>query len=186
MSRIKYIKKAGAYLRSQREEDGRVGIDINLNNDFELYNPLSVNCDLELNSDIYDYIEEQSNLIPSNIPLKIRFHGRSFSDDEQNNIREIIKRHYAVAAFDKQWDKALNTKKLIAMFIFGVAMLAIYFYLSVFLKNQIAVELFSVLGSFSLWEAAGSFLLERPQIKREYNEIMQFKNQTIEFCENQD
>lgn len=81
MSRIKYIKKAGAYLRSQREEDGRVGIDINLNNDIELYNPLSVSCDLELNSEIYDYIEEQSNLIPSNIPLKIRFHGRSGSFD---------------------------------------------------------------------------------------------------------
>ena len=116
--------------------------------------------------------------------MKIRFHGRSFSDDEKNNIREIIQRHYTIAAFDKQWDKALNTKKLIVMFIFGVAMLAIYFYLSVFLENQIAVELFSVLGSFSLWEAAGSFLLERPQIKREYNEIMQFKNQTIEFYEN--
>jgi len=184
MLRIKYIKKAGAYLRSQRDEDGRIGIDINLNNDYELYNPLSFNYYHELNRNIYDYIEEQSNIIPSNIPLKIRFHGRNFSDDEKNNICEIIKRHYTIAAFNKQWDKAVNTKKLIVMSIFGVSMFAIYFYLSVFLENQIAVELFSVLGSFSLLEAAGSFLLERPQIKREYNEIMQFKNQTIEFYEN--
>ncbi|MGN0585617.1 MAG: hypothetical protein ACI4JD_09205 [Ruminococcus sp.] len=181
MSRIKYIKKAGAFLRNQIDGDGMISIDINLNNDYELYNPLSAGSDRELNSDIYDYIEEKSNLIPCNIPLRIRFHGRKFSDDEQNNIREIIGRHYAVAAIDKQWDIMSNTKKLIVMSVFGIAMLMTYFYLSVFVRNQIAVEIFSVLGSFSLWEAAGSFLIERPQLKREYNKIMQFKNQTIEF-----
>ena len=184
MPRISRIKKAGEFLRSHRDNDGRICIDVNLSPSFEIYDPLSIGYDNELNSDIYDYIEEKANLIPSNIPLKIRFHGRSFSEEEQENIRRIMKRHYNVAVLDKAWDKAANTKKLIVMAAFGLIMLTIYFYLSVIADNQIMVELFSVIGSFSLWEAAGSFLLERPQLKREYEEILQFREQTIEFYEN--
>ncbi|MBR1423514.1 MAG: hypothetical protein IJ571_08765 [Ruminococcus sp.] len=184
MSRISRIKQAGEYLNSKKDSDGRVTIDVNLPDDYEIYDPLSVGFGNKLNSEIYDYIERQANLIPASIPLKIRFHGRSFSEEEQQQIRRTIERHYAVEAIDKTWDKAANTKKLIVMAVFGIAMLLIYFYLSVASDKQLMTELFSVLGSFSLWEAAGSFLLERPDLKREYESIMQFKNQTIEFSEN--
>ena len=181
MLRNRNTKALGEYIINKREKDGTVCIDVNIS-DTELYEPMSIGFDKEINNDIYSYIEEKANLIPHTIPLKIRFHGIKITEAEENEVRQIMQKHYSVMLLDKQWDRITNTRKLIVMSVFGVAMLAVYFYLSLFAENPVLVELFSVLGSFSLWEAAGSFLLERPGLKRECKDIEQFREQTIEFC----
>ena len=181
MSRNRNTRALGEYIVNKRENDGMVCIDVSLS-DTALYDPMSIGFYKEINSDIYSYIEEKANLIPHTIPLKIRFHGIKITEAEENEVRQIMEKHYSVMLLDKQWDKITSTRKLIVMSVFGVIMLAIYFYLSLFAENPVLVELFSVLGSFSLWEAAGSFLLERPGLKRECKDIEQFRDQTIEFC----
>lgn len=169
-----------AYLESMKDDEGHIAIDVNISNT-PLYDELSVGSNLDLNGAIYDFIDREANLIPAKIPLKIRFVGRDVSPEEQAEIRRIMHKHYTLKSLDITWDKAANFKKMVGLSLFGVAVLAAYFLLSVFDGNPMITEILSIIGSFSLWEATGSYLLDRPQLRREHANVMQNINQKIEF-----
>lgn len=169
------------YAEALRDAKGRACIDIKLNADTELYDPLSVGENLDLNGDIYAFIDAQANIIPARIPLHIRFCGREVSPQEQENIRQIMRRHYTMRSYDVLWDMAANLRKMICFALFGAAVLAVYLWLAFTSDRPLSAEILSIIGSFSLWEAADAFLIERPRLRREHANIMQNIQQTVEF-----
>ena len=168
------------FVEEIKDDEGFAVVDLRLPS--ELYDPLSTEQNRDLSDDIYDFIDKQANIIPANIPLKVRMHG-SIPSEEQDEIRRIMKRHYTMKTYDLMWDMASNTRKMIALTIFGVLVLAAYFYFALSSDDVFFAEILSIVGSFSLWEAADSFLLERPRLRREHRNINQNINQIIEFVD---
>lgn len=168
------------YLESVRDEEGYAVVDVNVGEDVTLYDPLSLKGHKDLSGEIYDYIDAQTNVIPSNIPLRIRFHGE-IAETEQDEIRRMMQRHYTMRSFDNAWDLAENFKKMLLLAIFGAAVLALYLFLAITDKHVFMTEILSIVGSFSLWEAADALLLERPHLRREHKNIEQSLAQKIEF-----
>ncbi len=167
------------YIQRIRDEDGNAVIDVNLCEE-SLYEPLSLKGDKDLSGEIYDYIEAQANVIPAHIPLRIRMHGDILEEDRAK-IPEIMHRHYTMKSFDIAWDLMANLRKMLFLAIFGLAVLAVYLVLALTGKNVLFTEILSIVGSFSLWEAADALLLERPHLRREYKNNEQNLNQKIEF-----
>ena len=167
------------YIQRIRDEDGNAVIDVNLCEE-TLYEPLSLKGDKDLSGEIYDYIEAQANVIPAHIPLRIRMHGDILEEDRAK-IPEIMHRHYTMKSFDIAWDLMANLRKMLFLAIFGLAVLAVYLVLALTGKNVLFTEILSIVGSFSLWEAADALLLERPHLRREYKNNEQNLNQKIEF-----
>ena len=182
MNKKEHKQKLLGYLENIKDAGGRAVIDVNAADKEGLYNPLSLGESRDLSDDVYNYIDAQANVIPAEVPLVVRFHG-SFSDEEKENIKRIMQRHYTMKSFDITWDTASNLKKMIGLIIFGVAVLAAYFYISFATNNIMFAEILSIIGSFSLWEAADSFLLERPRLRRERRNLEQNIRQTIEFTD---
>ncbi len=162
------------------DDSGYAVIDVKLPRDEELYDPLSTGNNLDLNPAIYDFIDQQANIIPSKIPLKIRMHG-DVDEDKQEEIRRLMHRHYMMRSYDVTWDFAANFRKALFLIIFGVAVLVVYFLVTVLLDNPLFAEILSIVGSFSLWEAANAILLDRPSLKRNRDAIEQNINQIVEF-----
>ncbi len=167
------------YVENIRDEEGYAVVDVNIGED-TLYDPLSLKGNKDLNGEIYSYIDAQTNVIPSNIPLRIRFHG-DVDEAEQDEIRKIMHRHYTMQSYDNSWDLAANFRKMILLAVFGAIVLAVYLFLAITEKHVFMAEILSIVGSFSLWEAADAFLLERPHLRREHHNIEQSLNQKIEF-----
>lgn len=180
MNKKKRAEELIKYVSQIKDKDGYAVVDVNLNDNAELYNPLSVNKNRDLSDGIYDYIEAQTNVIPSNIPLRIRFHG-DVEKEEQEEIKKDMIRHYTLKSLDVSWDLAALFRKTLLLVIFGVVVLALYFYFSFTSDDFFFTEILSIVGSFSLWEAADSLLIERPSLKREAKNIEQNLNQLIEF-----
>lgn len=174
---LKYVEKI-------RDDDGNAVVDVCLSDEVAIYDPLSLKGVKDLNGDIYDYIEKQTNVIPANVPLRIRMHG-DFSEKEQGEIKQIMHQHYVMKTFDISWDLVANFKKMALMAIFGVIVLAIYLYLAITAKHVFVTEILSIIGSFSLWEAADAFLVERPRLRRESRNNEQNLNAKIEFIGSQ-
>lgn len=174
---LKYVEKI-------RDDDGNAVVDVCLSDEVAIYDPLSLKGAKDLNGDIYDYIEKQTNVIPANVPLRIRMHG-DFSEKEQGEIKQIMHQHYVMKTFDISWDLVANFKKMALMAIFGVIVLAIYLYLAITAKHVFVTEILSIIGSFSLWEAADAFLVERPRLRRESRNNEQNLNAKIEFIGSQ-
>lgn len=165
-------------------EDGYAVIDVRLPSADELYNPLSIGTNLDLNPEIYDFIDAQANIIPARIPLRIRFHG-SADEQTRQEIKRLMRRHYTMRSYDVTWDAAANTRKIIFLSLFGIAVLAVYFTVSVLTGNELFAEILSIVGTFSLWEAANAILLDRPALRRKRNDIEQNISQSIEFVDDE-
>lgn len=169
------------YVERIRDGEGNAVIDVNLGDAADIYDPLSMKGDLS--GDIYDYIEKETNIIPAAIPLRIRFHG-DVKEEEQEEIKKIMRRHYVMKSFDISWDLVANFKKTLGLVIFGAIVLAVYLYYAIVGENMFFTEILSIVGSFSLWEAADAFLLERAGLRRDYRNNEQSLNQKIEFVPN--
>lgn len=169
------------YIERIRDDEGYAVVDVSLGEGVELYDPLSLKRDL--NGEIYDYIEAQTNVIPATVPLRIRFHG-NFRPEEQEEIKQTMHRHYVMKSFDISWDLIANFRKTLLLALFGAAVLAVYLYLALSSENALMTEILSVIGSFSLWEAVDAFLLERPHLRRDNRNNEQSLNQRIEFVPN--
>ena len=168
------------YIEHIRDDEGFAVVDVSLGEGVDVYDPLSLKGQRDLNGDIYDYIEAQTNVIPASVPLRIRFHG-DFPAEEQEEIKQMMHRHYVMKSFDISWDLIANFRKMILLALFGAAMLAVYLYLALTSENALMTEILSVIGSFSLWEAVDALLLERPHLRRENRNNEQSLNQRIEF-----
>lgn len=169
------------YVERIRDGEGNAVVDVNLGDGADIYDPLSMKGDLS--GDIYDYIEKETNIIPAAIPLRIRFHG-DVKEEEQEEIKKIMRWHYVMKSFDISWDLVANFKKTLGLFIFGAIVLAVYLYFAILGENMFLTEILSIVGSFSLWEAADAFLLERAGLRRDYRNNEQSLNQKIEFVTN--
>ena len=169
------------YLEEIRDEEGYAVVDVNIEAE-ELYEPLSLKGHKDLRGEVYDYIDAQTNVIPSAVPLRVRFHGK-VEEEEQEEIRHIMHRHYTMRSYDNAWDLAANFRKLLLLAAFGAIVLAIYLYFAITENHVFVAEILSIVGSFALWEAADAFLLERPHLRREHKNIEQNLNQQIEFVE---
>lgn len=170
--------------RFSREDfrDGRAVIDVDLS-DSPLYTPLSYGKQKQLSADIFEHIEQCANLLPYLVPLKVVFHNGLSRAEEQDDIRHQYRHHYSLVMQDGLWDQRQNTQRMIYMILIGVAFLTLYLFLALNREDDLFLELLSVIGSFSLWEAANCFLVERRNIRGKLMDTAQFMDAMIEFTD---
>lgn len=177
-SGIKYYVKDVA---EEYVQDGYACIDLRLYPGLEIYDQMSMGKQKDLSPEIYEHIDQHANLIPSVMPLKIRFWGREIPEDEQKAIREMMKKHYSHSLLDKVWDRRSNSIHMWTMLILGAALLSLYVFLTVIEQDTVALEILGTIGSFSIWEAADCFLVERLSIRKQMRYVSQNLVQEIEF-----
>ena len=168
------------------DADGYAVIDICLYDGLEWVDPMSMGRQRDLNPEIYAFIERKANIIPAQIPLKLRFHGDGVSVPEQDEIRRLLAEHYTVVLHDKIWDKRNNRRKLVGLFAVGLAFLSLYFFFALQREDGLFLEVLSVIGSFAVWEAADCLILERREINTEILNTAQNLTQDVEFVSGED
>ncbi len=184
MNRRKRKEEILRYIEHICDEEGYAVIDVSLGEGVTVFDPLSLKGDKDLSGDIYDYIEAQTNVIPAKVPLRIRFHG-NFSPEEQKEIEESMHRHYVMKSFDISWDLMANLRKMILLAIFGGVLISVYLVLAITGKNEFFTEILSIVGSFSLWEAADALILEYPRLRRDNKNNEQSLHERIEFVQDE-
>ncbi len=181
------IKTLRQYVEQEYlDEEGNAVIDIHLYEGLELFDPLSMGKQRDINPEIIDFIDRKSNLIPNNHPIILRFHGGTPSEEEKQQAADCLEEHYAVVLQDRAWDLRSNNMQLMILAIIGVAFVSLYLFCALKLEEGLFLEILSIIGSFALWEAADRFLIERSAIRKDMAGIAQNKIQTVEFCKDAD
>ena len=147
--------------------DGKAQIDIRLYDGLELFDPLSMGRQKELNGDIYAFIDAKLYAIPTHLPIRLCFHG-ALPGGTQQEVRALLQEHYLSVLRDKRLDLRINRIKIVSLALLGVALLALYFALELFISEALFMELLSIAGSFAIWEAVDCWLLERKSMDLEY------------------
>ena len=152
-------------------------IQLNISNEEQLYNSFD-KFNKTLSDDVYSYINSRIEF--SHITDKIEIVVNS---DEKINNENFINSYNTY--IDEQLNLAekegkLNTTKQIWLLLIGVLFIAISLMFNEKL-NVIFLEIVSTIGSFSLWESANSWLIERKVIVGKKLKLKRLKNAKISF-----
>lgn len=135
-------------------------IEINVTDEAELYNGFDKEGKT-LSDGVISYIKDKSALMPVTERIEIELASNAPLDREK-----------FIAAFGRfvqnegvllEKEKKLNAVRQVWLMVIGVIFIGLSVSLS-FLFNNIALQIISTIGSFALWEAAGSWLLRRKEI----------------------
>ncbi len=167
-------KYLDGYIKKEfKIEDGCADIYINIEDKDELIDSWTVGDQIDLETDVYQYIEEKTSMLGNNIQIRLHITGCSISQHEQGVIKHVLKEHYAIELYKIQRKYMEYLKKIIALFVLGILTLGGYIYFFFVHKTEIFLEMFSFIFTFALWEAIGSIINDMPNIKYEREAITQ-------------
>ena len=116
------------YIRNEfLVDDESANINIRLKNSDDLFDSRTIANQLDLNSEIYDYIDDKSSMLNSLIKLNFHIICPKLSKDEKERTINIIKEHYAIELYKIQKEYKRYKLKIFVLSLLGIIFFAIYF-----------------------------------------------------------
>lgn len=168
---IKIIKENNKNLKTfikekYIDEDNIANIHIYANKD-SIFNSFSDPSSPDISEEIFNYIEKESYYIPIEYKLRIVIHSEE--DLQEDLIEKKIKEHYWNIVQDKEEELKTNRITSIILFLIGLFFLSLYFvFINIPKTKELFNEIFSIIGSFAVWESVDYSLISRSAKKIEY------------------
>lgn len=174
LSKYSNEKYLNEYIKNEfLTDNGDANIFIKLEDEEELFDDRTVGNQLELNNMIYDYLDEKSSILNSNIRLNLHIIGLDLKDDKKKLIKSLIKEHYAIELYKAQKEFKDCKKKIFSLLMLGV--ITLIFYILIFYNTKLGLieEIIAFISSFSIWIAFENFIYDYIDIKHEREKITQ-------------
>lgn len=162
-------------------DDGDADIFLHLRSRDELFDVRTMDEQIDLNLDIYDFIERKSSMLDSSIPINLHIVGLDLDSKEQGTIKHILKEHYAIELFKVQ--KKFNKCRVKIFKLIATGILSFLGYTYFFFMNDVSffTEVMGFLFSFALWEGFDSLIYYYSDIKQERRDVTQNLLINVEF-----
>ena len=154
-------------------KDGDADIFINVDEKYDLFDSWTIGEQVDLEKDVYDYIEEKTSMLGNNVPINLHIIGCEFTPHEQGIIKHILKEHYAIELYKVQQRYTQLKQKIFGLIVFGIACFLSYSILFFADNLNYLVEVFGFLFSFSLWEAMDCIIYSFSEVKDEREAVTQ-------------
>ena len=94
-------------------EDGVAEIYLDVKDKNDLFDSWTHGKQKDLEDVVYGFIEEKTEMLGNQIPVRLHFLGNTFDSNDQGIIKHILKEHYAVELYkiQKKYEKYRNKKK---------------------------------------------------------------------------
>ena len=162
------------------DKDGFYTINVNLYKGFSLYNELSFDKQKELNDEIFNYIDNKSEVIPNEYKLKIKFIGRKLDEEDKKRIEYLIHEHYYVVMENVKRELDKLTYKMVLLLLLGFVGFTLYYiFVNRIAFNSLLLEFLGLVGSFSIWESIGLFVFDRKDISTNEYFIENIRNDNL-------
>lgn len=154
-------------------DDGDADIFLKLQSKEELFDSRTVGDQIDLVSDIYEFIETKTSMLDSDIQIKLHIIGLDLDSREQGTVRHILKEHYAIELYktQKEFDKYKN--KMLTLIWIGLISLILYAFLYFYTDLNFFMEVFSFIFSFALWEAFDSIIYSISDVRTQREDVTQ-------------
>ena len=165
------------------DEDADIFLKVDNKND--LIDSRTVNNQIDLVPDIYDFIEDKTAMLDSNIKIELHIIGGDLNQHDQGAVRHILKEHYAIELYKIQKEYKRYRNKIIKLIIIGMLSLLCYSFFYFYTTFEFFLEVFGFLFSFALWEAFDSMIYDFNEVKRNREDITQNLLMTVVFDEDE-
>ena len=137
----------------ERDAEGRVVIDMTVENDDGFLSAFSENDTPVIATDVAEFIEDSTEPIKLGEPLTLRIHSTCIDESEQIVYTEAIREYYAQRYVAIARELRRNRWIVLALALAGVAVLAGALYYEHHVGNAIGTEVIDIVAWVLLWEA---------------------------------
>lgn len=164
-------------------EDGEADIFIKLTNKNQLFDERTFGNQLDLDSNIYEFVEEKSSMLDSSVQIRLNIVGLHLTKEEQNQVRDIIKEHYAIELYkiQKEYNKYRN--EIFKLVLIGIFSLIFYGFLDLNTTLTFFMEVMCFIFSFALWQAFENIIYDFRDVKETRKDITQNLLMNVTFGE---
>ena len=154
-------------------DDGDADILLKINNKDELFDSKTCNNQLDLNSEIYDYIDMKTSMLNNDIKLNLRIISDKLNQSDEEKVKHIINEHYAIELYKIQKKYKKYKSRIFKLVLAGLFFLSCYALITFNYSSRFFIEIFVFLFSFTLWKALETFIYTLSEIKYEREAITQ-------------
>lgn len=166
-------------------DDGDADLYMTIDNIDQLLDSRTSGNQLDVNKDVYTFIEEKSAMLENDTPLELHIKGIELDKKTQGVIRHIIKEHYAIELYKVQKKYIECRNKIIGLAIIGLITFSIYLAIFLYKDSNFLLEIFGFIFTFSLWEAIDAFIYNLSDIKYDRENITQNLLMKVSFDTNE-
>ena len=153
--------------------DGDADLYLTLNDINELIDSRTSGNQLDVCSDVYDFIETKSDMLENDTLLELHIKGIEVDNKTQGIVKHIIKEHYAIELYKIQKKFTRCRNKIIGLSLLGIVSLIIYTLIYLNTESNFALEIFGFIFTFALWEAFDALIYDLSDIKYDRENITQ-------------
>lgn len=162
-------------------DDGDADIFIYLDSKDELFDYRTRGKQKDLNSDIYDFIEDKSSMLDNDIKINFHINGLELTSKEQGMVKHLFKEHYAIELYKSQNEYLKTKNKIFKLLLLGLTSFLLYIFFFFATDFDFFIEVFGFVFSFALWEGFDAMIYSLSEIKEEREAITQNLLMEIEF-----
>ncbi len=164
----------------ERDEEGRVIIDVTVRSDEAFLSDYSVDKPV-ISSDFADFLHDRLEPIPPREPLLLRIHGDCIDEDEKPLYESALREHALESYKKTATGFRRNTLLSSVMFAIGVLGIIAAVLCSVFPTNAVFTEILDIFAWVFVWEAVDLFFLERGGLRAERRRALRLYDAKIQF-----
>ena len=170
-SKKEYLDK---YVESEfLSDNGDANIYIKINSKEELFDSKTIGNQKDLNSDIYEFLDSKASILSSDVQINLYILGLNLTEEEKEEVRNLIKEHYAIEIYKKQKEHRRIEIKVFRLLLIGIIFTIFYALTLKYSNYDLFNEILLFIASFSIWEAFDFILYDLIDIKREREFITQ-------------
>ena len=164
-------------------EDGEADIFIKLTNKNQLFDERTFGNQLDLDSNIYEFVEEKSSMLDSSVQIRLNIVGLHLTKEEQNQVRDIIKEHYVIELYKIQKEDNKYRNEIFKLVLIGIFSLIFYGFLDLNTTLTFFMEVMCFIFSFALWQAFENIIYDFRDVKETRKDITQNLLMNVTFDE---
>ena len=165
----------------ERDAEGRVVIDMTVENDDGFLSAFSESDTPIVDSEVAEFIEDSAEPIKPREPLTLRIHSKCIDEHEQTVYREAIKEYYSQRYVAVARELRRNRWIALALALAGVLTLAWGLYFEHHIGNAIGSEVIDIVAWVLLWEATDISLFGNREAKLKKLRYLSFLGMRVEY-----
>ena len=162
-------------------DDGDADIFLNIEDKCELFDSRTVGDQLDLVSDVYDFIEEKTSMLENDVQIHLHIIGIDLDSKEQEAVKHILKEHFAIELYKVQKRYKRIKTKIFKLIFIGIISFISYLLFNLYVNYDFFLEVFGFLFSFALWEGLDSILYDFSEVKNDREAICQNLLMNVDF-----
>ncbi len=154
-------------------KDGDADVILKVTSHNALFDARTEDNQLDLNSKIYDYIDNKTSMLNNDIQIHLHIKGIELSHHDQGIVKHIINEHYAIELYKAHKEYKHFRSKMYKLAIIGIFFLICYALIAIKFYSNFFVEIFGFLFSFALWQAFETLTNTMSDIRMNREDITQ-------------